>query len=569
MSNNDKKWIFFGVAAAVLSVGAVGLYYFYQQQQTGTRATSKSTKASSAKRNIKNIFSADTPSQPTTPTSASSASGKQTHAALALAHHKSKAYRQSIDEWTLAIADEPNNAKLYTNRANTLILTKEYEAAVADGLKATQLNPSSALAWYSYGRGLAFIDKPSEAVDAFTRALNSDGNETIAKQATEMRSQAALKASLRADFGATKVEVAPQVEHPPTVPITNPYAALDAEAGEEVKTAIDHDRERVEAEVRRAEEEERRRQTVEDDKKASSNAAEDDESEWNQPHRRTRHAHPTQNTEQSNESAPSVAPSSSASSSALPSSAAPSAAPSSTPHNAASHDDLRQIAIDEHKRIERQKAVNAAEKQHATSSIKPTSAMSNSMNDSGVFVDKEEGMSQSTDTKTHSTWAAVAASLPSTPEPVVLPPAAEQEQQISTVEADNSTRKSATNASEPTVKADYTNGTETHHATAATAASGSWAAVASTLVSPSSHSNVITLPTAHADEHTANGDDLHVKHTTETSHSALSPPQPTVNNNSASVPSSPLLKSQSTTSRLRADNATKTRKQQRADSERT
>ena len=85
-------------------------------------------------------------------------------------------YNKEIEDYSKAIASNPNNAFAYTMRGLAYADKKQYDRAIEDYNKAIALNPNYAEAYYN--RGLAYDDKGQydRAIEDYSKALALDPN---------------------------------------------------------------------------------------------------------------------------------------------------------------------------------------------------------------------------------------------------------------------------------------------------------------------------------------------------------------------------------------------------------
>ena len=84
---------------------------------------------------------------------------------------KREDYNNGLLYFSKAISLSSNNAIYYTNRGETYLYLKKYDAAISDFSKAISLGEES---WYTYyNRGLAYhkINKVSLAIDDYSKVI--------------------------------------------------------------------------------------------------------------------------------------------------------------------------------------------------------------------------------------------------------------------------------------------------------------------------------------------------------------------------------------------------------------
>jgi len=83
---------------------------------------------------------------------------------------------RSIDNYTRAIQNDPNNASAYNNRAYAYFYKGNYDLAIADYTQAARINPNDAAAYNN--RGVAYRNKgeSEKAIADYTQAIRIDPN---------------------------------------------------------------------------------------------------------------------------------------------------------------------------------------------------------------------------------------------------------------------------------------------------------------------------------------------------------------------------------------------------------
>ncbi|MEM7362607.1 MAG: tetratricopeptide repeat protein [Pseudomonadota bacterium] len=76
-----------------------------------------------------------------------------------------------------ALSLDPHNATFYALRARVLLARKEYDRAIAENLRAIDLNPTFAAAHCGLGDSLAYEGRYDEAIDAFEKAVSLSPND--------------------------------------------------------------------------------------------------------------------------------------------------------------------------------------------------------------------------------------------------------------------------------------------------------------------------------------------------------------------------------------------------------
>lgn len=80
-------------------------------------------------------------------------------------------YREAIDVYTKGIAKYPDNAMLYRHRGHRFISTRQYDKAVADLTKASQLNDHDFDIWYHLGLAHYLRGEFDRALRAYKECL--------------------------------------------------------------------------------------------------------------------------------------------------------------------------------------------------------------------------------------------------------------------------------------------------------------------------------------------------------------------------------------------------------------
>jgi len=94
-------------------------------------------------------------------------------------------YGIAILRFTEALAITPENHLLYSNRAMTYIQIKDWENALHDANKCTELAPDFAKGHYRKGIVLTELKKKPEAIDALTKARDLDPKDVEIQQALD------------------------------------------------------------------------------------------------------------------------------------------------------------------------------------------------------------------------------------------------------------------------------------------------------------------------------------------------------------------------------------------------
>ncbi|KAF2111014.1 heat shock protein-like protein STI1 [Lophiotrema nucula] len=92
-----------------------------------------------------------------------------------------KKFAESIEKFSEAIELDPSNHVLYSNRSGAYASLKDYEHALEDANKVTEIKPDWSKGWGRKGTALHGGGDLVGAVDAFEEALKLDGNNAQAK----------------------------------------------------------------------------------------------------------------------------------------------------------------------------------------------------------------------------------------------------------------------------------------------------------------------------------------------------------------------------------------------------
>ncbi len=96
--------------------------------------------------------------------------------------YKIKNYKEAIEAYSRAIALDPTNALLYTNRAAASLMTLQYKEAVQDSDQAIALDANCAKAFFRKATALKGLGNIDGAIDALTAGLTSDPTNSVALQ---------------------------------------------------------------------------------------------------------------------------------------------------------------------------------------------------------------------------------------------------------------------------------------------------------------------------------------------------------------------------------------------------
>ncbi|PNS15631.1 Heat shock protein sti1 [Sphaceloma murrayae] len=109
-----------------------------------------------------------------------------------------KDFKGSIEKFTEAIQVDPQNHVLYSNRSGAYASLKDYEHALEDASKTTEIKPDWSKGWGRKGAALHGTGDLVGAVDAFEEALRLDPKNAQAKSGLDSV-QRAIAAEARAD----------------------------------------------------------------------------------------------------------------------------------------------------------------------------------------------------------------------------------------------------------------------------------------------------------------------------------------------------------------------------------
>ncbi|KKY24470.1 putative heat shock protein sti1 [Phaeomoniella chlamydospora] len=92
-----------------------------------------------------------------------------------------KNFDEAVEKFTQAIAIEPENHVLYSNRSGAYASMKNFNKALEDAIKTTEIKPDWAKGWGRKGAALHGQGSLIEALDAFEEAVKLDPNNAQAK----------------------------------------------------------------------------------------------------------------------------------------------------------------------------------------------------------------------------------------------------------------------------------------------------------------------------------------------------------------------------------------------------
>lgn len=107
----------------------------------------------------------------------------------------------AIELYSSAIALDPQNHVLYSNRSAAYAKAKLYEKALNDANKTLELKPDWAKGYSRKGSALAFMDRIDEAINCYEAGLRIDPtNAALKKDLEAARCNDYAKADLRNPF---------------------------------------------------------------------------------------------------------------------------------------------------------------------------------------------------------------------------------------------------------------------------------------------------------------------------------------------------------------------------------
>lgn len=121
-------------------------------------------------------------------------------------------YDEAVKYYTEAIALDPTNHVLYSNRSAAYAKDENYAAALTDADQTIALNPSWSKGYSRKGSALAYLGRHDEAVAAYEKGLELEpGNEQLASGLAEVKKQA-IELKLKTEQLFEKLRANPQTK---------------------------------------------------------------------------------------------------------------------------------------------------------------------------------------------------------------------------------------------------------------------------------------------------------------------------------------------------------------------
>ena len=108
-------------------------------------------------------------------------------------------FEEAVDIFTLAIAADPENAVLYSNRSAAFASLKQWPEAIEDAQKTTELRPDWGKGWSRLGSALQGCGKIEEAHEVFLKGIEVDPSNQQIQKGLEV-TKAAMNAPAPREF---------------------------------------------------------------------------------------------------------------------------------------------------------------------------------------------------------------------------------------------------------------------------------------------------------------------------------------------------------------------------------
>lgn len=108
-------------------------------------------------------------------------------------------FEEAVDVFTLAISADPENAVLYSNRSAAFASLKQWNEAIEDAKKTTELRPDWGKGWSRLGAALQGIGNFKEAHEAFLKGIQVDPSNAQLQKGVES-TKAAMNAPPPREF---------------------------------------------------------------------------------------------------------------------------------------------------------------------------------------------------------------------------------------------------------------------------------------------------------------------------------------------------------------------------------
>lgn len=132
---------------------------------------------------------------------------EQGNAALSLGN-----FEAAIKYYTEAIALDPKNHVLYSNRSAAFAKDENFTAALEDANQTIVLNPTWSKGYSRKGSALAYLGRHDEAIQAYEKGLELEpGNEQLAAGLAETKKQA-IELKLKTQQLFEKLKANPQTK---------------------------------------------------------------------------------------------------------------------------------------------------------------------------------------------------------------------------------------------------------------------------------------------------------------------------------------------------------------------